>query len=265
MRLGVLRRFDLSDYVRYLADFKKQIEDGYSRHAYLNHLLFSIHTVSERTSIFAKGNGPAGAQISEGEPAPEPYQILIRSVTPYDIGFHVQVQDWVKSPEGILMGTLMEQIATKIAENEVLVLIEGLTKTAGKQFQATNALRLSKADLRSAIQWIGSNGFQPNRVLVSPELESQLMLKNELIEKWHFPSFMPDWGNHHSGKIEGLDLFWNYSLKGRAIVYESYNVTFAKTDLKVTFDDVKHPTQLIIQSWCSCAPLDERSVAVVTV
>lgn len=255
----------MSGYVRYLADFRKQIEDGYSRHAYLNHLVFSVRTVSEPASIFPKGIGPTGAQSSQGEALAEPYAVSIRTVTPNDIGFHVQVRDWVKAPEGILMGTLMELIATKIAENEVLVLVEGLIKTSGKQFQATNALRLSKADLRSAIQWIGSNGFQPNRILVSPDLESQLMLKNEIIEKWHFPSFMPDYGNHHSGKVDGLDLFWDYSLKGRAIVYESYNVTFAKTDFKVAFDDVQNPTQLIIQCWCSCAPLDERSVALITV
>jgi hypothetical protein len=255
----------LSDYVRYLADFRKQIEDGYSRHAYLNHLVFSVRTVSEPASIFPRGNGPTGAQSSQGEAVPEPYAVSTRIVTPNDIGFHVQVRDWMKAPEGTLMGTLMELIATKIAENEVLVLVEDLTKTAGKQFQATNALRLSKADLRSAIQWIGNNGFQPDRVLVSPELESQLMLKNEVIEKWHFPSFMADRGNHHSGKVDGLDLFWDYSLKGRAIVYESYNVTFAKTDLKVTFDDVQNPTELIVQCWCSCAPLDERSVALITV
>ena len=254
----------MSDYVRYLADFRKQIEDGYSRHAYLNNLVFSVHTISEPASIFPQGYGPTGTKI-EGEPLPEPYAVSTRAVTPYDIGFRIQVRDWAKSPEGILMGTLMELIATKIAENEVLVLVEGLTKTAGKQFQATNALRLSKADLRNAIQWIGSNGFQPNRVLVSPDLESQLMLKNEIIEKWHFPSSMADWGNHHSGKVDGLDLFWDYSLKGRAIVYESYNVTFAKTDFKVTFDDVQNPTQLIIQCWCSCAPLDERSVAIIIV
>jgi len=255
----------LSDYVRYLADLRRQIEDGYTRHAYLNHLVFSIRTVSEPASVFPKGNGPTGAQKSQSEVLPGTYAVSTRIVTPNDVGFHVQVRDWVKAPEGILTGTLAELIATKIAENEVLVLVEGLTKTAGKQFQATNALRLSKADLRTAVQWIGSNGFQPNRVLLSPELESQLMLKNEVIEKWHFPSFMLDMGSHHSGKVDGLDLFWDYSLKGRAIVYESYNVTFAKTDLKVTFDDVQNPTQLIIQSWCSCAPLDERSVALITV
>ena len=256
----------MPDYVRYLAEFRKQIEEGYSQHAYLNHLVSSVRTVEERASILLKGYGPAGAQVlSEGTAPPKPYAVSTRLVETYDVGFRVEVRDWAKAPEGLLTETLMEQIATKIAENEVLVLVEGLAKNAGKQVQATNALRLSKADLRSAIQWIGNNGFQPNRVLVSPELESQLMLKNELLEKWHFSSSTEDWGSHYSGKIDGLDLFWDYSLTGRAIVYESYNVTFAKTDLKVTFDDMQNPNQLIVQSWCSCAPLDERSVALITV
>jgi len=254
----------LPDYVKYLADFKRQIEDGYGRHAYLKNLVFAVHSVPDPASIFPQGNGPTGARTGEGA-QPESYKVSTRAVTPYDIGFRVEVRDWARAPETVHMGTLMELIATRIAENEVLVLAEGLTKAAGKQFQATNALRLSKVDLRNAIQWIGSNGFQPDRVLISPDLEAQLTLKDEIIEKWHFPSSMADWGNHHSGKIDGLDLFWNYSLKGRVVVYESFNVSFAKTDFKVSFDDVQNPTQVIIQCWCSCAPLDERSVAVITV
>ena len=265
MIIRVFARPVLSDYVKYLADFKRQIEDGYGRHAYLKNLVFAVHTVSDPTSIFPQGNGPTAARVGEGEAQPETYKVSTRAVTPYDIGFRVEVRDWAKAPMTVYMGTLMELMATRIAENEVLVLAEGLSKAAGRQFQATNALRLSKVDLRNAIQWIGSNGFQPNRVLVSPDLEAQLMLKDEIIEKWHFPSSMADWGNHHSGKIDGLDLFWNYSLKGRAVVFESFNVSFAKTDFKVAFDDVQNPTQLIIQCWCSCAPLDERSVAVITV
>jgi len=254
----------LPDYVKYLADFKRQIEDGYGRHAYLKNLVFAVHSVPDPASIFPQGNGPTGTRIDEVA-QPEAYKVSTRAVTPYDIGFRVEVRDWARAPETVHMGTLMELIATRIAENEVLVLAEGLTKAAGKQFQATNALRLSKVDLRNAIQWIGSNGFQPDRVLISPDLEAQLTLKDEIIEKWHFPSSMADWGNHHSGKIDGLDLFWNYSLKGRVVVYESFNVSFAKTDFKVSFDDVQNPTQVIIQCWCSCAPLDERSVAVITV
>ena len=265
MVVRVLARHVLSDYVKYLADFKRQIEDGYGRHAYLNNLVFAVHTVPDPASTFPQGNGPTGTRIGEGEAPPESYKVSTRAVTPYDIGFRIEVRDWAKAPGTVHLGTLMELIATRLAENEVLVLAEGLTKAAGKHFQATNALRLSKVDLRNAIQWIGGNGFQPNRVLVSPDLEAQLMLKDEIIEKWHFPNTMADWGNHHSGKIDGLDLFWNFSLKGRAIVYESFNVSFAKTDFKVAFDDVKAPAELIIQCLCSCAPLDERSVAVITV
>lgn len=253
----------MKTYREWLEEFRTKIKEGYEKHRIDKKLARSVYDAESPVTVLLKGSGPKVAfSLAEGQQL-QPYVFSTRNVTPLNIGFTIDMKNWATEPERYGMDLFMMQIGEIIAENEAFVIVKGMFDNAGHSVKAEVQGQLSKSDIKKAEDWMRNQGWYADTIILHYEQEMQFRLKGELLESHLIPiNWVPheDRGPHYSGKINGLNVYWMRFNKGTAIVYDKDEIILAKTPLNIEFDNLDHPTKLVIERWCSSAPIDERGV-----
>jgi hypothetical protein len=253
----------MKTYKEWLEEFRTKITEGYEKYRLDKKLAKSVYDAGSPVTVLLKGSGPKGMlSLVEGQQL-QPYVLSTRNVTPLNIGFTIDMKDWADEPERYGMDMFMMQIGEIIAEREAYVIVKGMLDNAGYSVKVEAQGRLSKSDIKKAEDWIRNQGGYADTIILHCEQEMQFRLKGELLEPHLIPtSYVPqeDRGPYFSGKINGLNVYWMRFNKGIAVVYNKDEIILAKTSLKIEFDSLDHPTKLILERWCSSAPIDERGV-----
>lgn len=253
----------MKTYAEWLEEFRTKINEGYRKHRMDKKLAGSVYDVERKTNIMPKGSGPIGAfDLTEGRPPPL-YTFTTQNVTPLNIGFQIDMKEWAKEPERYGMDTYMEEIGETIAEREAYAIIKGMLDNAGHSIKAKTKEQMSKEDIIEAKNWIRSQGFYADTIILQSEQETQFLLEGALLEPHLIPTSYvseEDRGHHYLGRIDGLNVYWAKFVGGLAIVYSKRSIKLAKTPLKIEFDNLERPSKLTVERWCSSAPMDKRGV-----
>ena len=248
-------------YKDWLHEFTQKISGAYEKQRLDKQLAGYIHDVSEPAEYLPKGSGPFGAFIiGEGEELPPPYVISSQSVTPINIGFSLNISEWAEDPNRHFMDVLMSDIGRILAQREAFVIIKSMIDKAGRSIEVKERGQLTKTDLLEAQRWIKTQGFYADTVILHPKQETAFRIRGELVEASRIPVLAETKGLNFSGIIDGLEVYWVSVIGGVALVYKKSEIIVAKTPLKVKFDDIRSPSQLVSERWCSAAPVDERGV-----
>ena len=92
----------------------------------------------------------------------------------------------------------------------------------------------------------------------------EFQLSGELLEGWRIPTgylSKEKRGHYFSGMLEGLITYWAPFMKGVAVVFERDKIQVVNTPLKISFDNTQRPSKLILEKWCSSAPIIDDAVA----
>mgnify|MGYP001121165489 CR=1 FL=1 len=75
-------------------------------------------------------------------------------------------------------------------------------------------------------------------------------------------------GPHFAGMINSLRTYSTHGLEDKAVIFrrgDIWTYTTPLTHSKIHYDNINHPTKLIIQKWCSSAPILDESVVVINI
>ncbi len=224
---------------------------------------FFVHDVSEPARELLKSDGHWKASfMGEGQPLSEPKPMSWQNVSPKNIGFVVDISKLRR--DGRPLGWFCEDIGRRLAENEIEVLKDGLVKGGANKIKVATEGIITRADITNAVSHVSANEYYPDRLMLSPKHKWELAKENPFYMMM-LASATKEWPSHYAGQIDGLDVYWNAGLKGLALAFESFEATFARTELAFTVDNQPNPTRLKIICWCSSAPVDGKSVAVVEI
>lgn len=222
-----------------------------------------VHDVKDPVTELPKRDGASTAVfVGEGQPLPEPSAVSLQTVSPKNIGFVCDISKLRRDNGSIKW--FYENVGRQLAENEIEVLKDALVKGSTNRIKATTNGILTKADISTAVSRVSDNHYYPDRLLLHPKHKVQLA-KEDTLYMLMLLSPTRERPPHYAGQIDGLDVYWNAGLKGLALTFESLEITFARTKPKVEADVASNPTKLYVSCWCSCAPVDERSVAIIEV
>lgn len=121
--------------------------------------------------------------------------------------------------------------------------------------------KLTKADIAKAESWIRNQRWYADTLVIHPEQEAEFLIKNEIWHKNKIPiSYIPEEqrGSNYAGMINGLNVYWTPLVKDLAFVYRKSEVIVLNTPLKIDFDNLTQPSSLIIEQYCSSAPVDSK-------
>jgi hypothetical protein len=241
---------------------KRLIGEAYERNSIIKKLVdpLFVHDVIDPVTELPKISGPLG-----GFGAAQPLQITAtpssQNVTPENIGSNFDISRWHdKSAENYYF----DRIGRFLAGNEIVVLRNALLKGAASRAKARTRGILAYADIVAASEAIDPM-YESDRLLIHPEQKRQLAL--ELPFYMNALSSITEGHVHkYASQIHGLDVYWDISLEGTALVYGSLEVTFCRPKVKIWTKESDVPSktkELVIDCRCSCAPVNERSVAVI--
>ena len=206
-------------------------------------------------------------KIKEGAPPPEPYVYSTQRVTPKEVGFIVDLKNWVDEKEYTIMDPFLVDLGRGIAIREGYVIIRSMDEKAGYSMKTKTKGKLTKMDIIEAEKWIKKQGWYADTLLIHPDQEAEFLIRNEILIPSLIPtSYIPKEkrGRNFSGLLNGLNVYCTPLVEGLAFVYKKSQIIVAKTRLKIDFDDLTNPSKLIIQRSCSSAPIDERGVVKIT-
>jgi len=107
------------------------------------------------------------------------------------------------------------------------------------------------------LNWIKGQGWFADTIIVHPTQEMEFLIRNDIITSDKIPiGIVPEKnrGPYFSGRIDGLNLYYTTLVEGFAIIYRKNDIIVKKTMLEINFDDMQHPTKLIVKRLCSSAP-----------
>ena len=67
-------------------------------------------------------------------------------------------------------------------------------------------------------------------------------------------------GAYYAGGIGAVNVYWTRFTKDYAVVFSGRDIVFERTPLSAEFDNMTHPTKLILVKWCAAAPMFDQAV-----
>lgn len=241
-----------------LSKYKEFIEAAYKRHSSLECLIdpLFIHEGGERPTFLPQSIGKLGSGfVAEPEASETPNVFMVRSVVPTNIGSSVKLSGL---PERYPIEVLCEQIGSFLAQRELVVLRDGLVKYCGKKFRVTHPGALRTSDLQEPTNWIHSNQYSADRLLIPLKQENNLFTEQQLMA---YASNVRDRTTRFVGRIGALEVYWMHDLTNSGLMFESLYMSFYKTSLDLRFDN----EQFIFDQWCASAPTNELSTAMIEI
>jgi len=254
----------MTSFEEYLEEFKKEIEKGYKERTMATALAEYIHDRPDKTLIkFYKLDGPLKASgLSTGGQLTA-INVTSRSVQPLNAGFTLDLKDWADDPERTYMEMLMHQLGCDLAEREYYIIVNGMLNCVGNTINSAQKGKLSKGDISQAHNWIGAQGVYADSVIMHIDQKVEFEKSGELF----YPDKIPlgcvpqeKRGAYYAGWIGAVNVYWNRFTKDYAVVFSGREIVFERAPLKVEFDNMTHPTMLILTKWCAAAPLFDQAV-----
>jgi hypothetical protein len=247
-------------YSQWLNDLRGKIIASYDRYRIDKEIADLVKEVSKPQTVLPKGSGQPFLlqRLGPHGDLPEPYTYSTQVVTAYPIGISCNLpKGW--ADEHNIMDGLMDDIGLKLALREAQVILSGLEK-ADTRFEPREQGKVTRDDILRAAAAVRQKGFLPDAVVLDPIKGEELLLKGELVEAWRLRGFKKETA-HYAGMVAGLDVYWTPVAGNNVFVYDKSYVIVARTQISVKFDNIEHPTKLIVDCWCSSAPVDPRAVA----
>jgi hypothetical protein len=246
-----------------LSKFKELIDAAYKRHSSLNYLIASmfIREVPDPPTVLPQSVGkPGGGFVLEGGQLPASNVLTIRTVTPTNIGGTASVAGLSDINHHYPIESVCERIGSFLADRELVVLRDGLMKYSGKRFHTVSTGMLKASDVQEPMNWIYSNQYSADRLLIPLNQESNLFSEEQLLL---YASNVHDHSKRFVARIGPLEVYWMNDLSNTALMFENFEMSFLHTPLKLKFDDEQKPTRLIFEVWCASAPTNEISAAII--
>lgn len=251
-----------------LTEFRENIKKGYDSTKIANIISGHFYEVSERQRKILKYSGPMRAQmIREGERLHDTPTISSRNVSPMNAGFSVDLSNWAVDPDSFNgMDTFMEDIGAKLAEKEFYVIIKNLCDYAGTSIDSEGKT-LTKNDLEKAVTYSRLHEIFFDTIVADSKTVEDFRLKSELWEPWNIPTgYIPESKRspNFAGMVSGLRLYTKQFLENKIVIFRVHDVMTYTTPINVNFD-TEIPSSLIVEKWCSSAPVIDQSVFLINV
>ena len=255
----------MKTYEEWLEEFRTKIKEGYETHRMDKRLAGYTYEVDKPAKRLWKYDEPIRAQsMPEGGtiitmPTPK-----IREVKPYQVGYKLNIRKWTEDPVRVVgMDNFMYRIGVNVAEREVWVMAKGMSDNAEHVIEAEKKGELSKNDIKKARDWISSQGMYADTIIMHSKQRWRFLRNGELWESYRIPTgYVPerDRGPYYAGKIDGANVYSTLMIKDFALVYRKKEILVKNTQLKIDYDNPKRPSTLIVNKWCSSAPIIEQAV-----
>jgi len=258
----------MKTYVEWLEDFRKKIYEGYEKHRMDKRLAGHVCEVKKPARKLLKLSGPVMVYgVPESGELPPSVVVGTQDVTPSNVGFPIDMRDWAEDPSRRNMDTFMTKKGKEVAENETRVIIKGMIDNVGYSFNAERKGELSKTDIRKAEDWLKEREVHPDTIIVDVKQGFEFLRRGEVLEAARIPSsYMPEEqrGPYFLGLLGGLKVYCIQFDERLAIVYRKNDIIVKNTPLKIYFDNLDRPSKLILEKWCSSAPIIDEGVVKIT-
>lgn len=257
---------NVNSFADYLEGIKNVILTAIRKHRMERELVGNVYEDIERSKIqhIPKRRGEERKRELPGggiEVTLAP--LILEDVNPIQIRatWKIDPLEWFKNRESFYVDPYLDEIGLRIALLETSAVITGLAKEA-EEFHAHEPM-LTRSDIAEAARWIGSNKHVADTLVVDPEQEMKLIMRKEIIPIWSLLPTKPDGDNQHlCGIIDGLKVYWTPKMSGNmALLYEKKETYFAKTPMRIFFDDPAHPSKMIIEEDCVAWAMDSKAIA----
>jgi len=251
----------------WLDNFTSNIEEGYKENRMDQILSGHCYEVDKPQNRTMKYSGPMIVQmVREGEPLRVTTTVSSREVTPYNVGYIVDLREWAQDPDRrVGMDTYMRDIGSSVAEREYYVIVKGLCDYSAHSINSERSGELSKKDIQEALKYPGSEDIFVDTLIINRNFIDDFRKREELWEAWNVPTgYLPESqrGKFFSGMINGLRTYSKRFLEDKVVIFRKNDVMTYTTLIKVSFDR-EPPTQIIVEKWCSSAPIVDQSVVTI--
>jgi hypothetical protein len=244
---------------QWLEEFKKEIKKGYEKATMV--MALSEHVYKDKVfTALPKYDTPLRASIvHEGEQL-VPVRASLRTVNPLDAGFIQDLGDWSDNPEGYGMDMFMNDLGKLVADREYAIIAFSMKNCAGNTFKSEKGGHLSKDDIRKAQSL--AEGYADS-VIMNHQEKVEFLKNGQILDPNRIPeSFVPKErrGYYYSGMIGAVNVYWASFIEDFALVFNREEIISASAPLKIRFDDIRHPKQLIGEKLCVSAPMLDQAV-----
>jgi hypothetical protein len=253
----------MKTFEEWLEEFKKEIEKGYQDTTMVSSLSEYIHKDRDKplTTLPMYDGPPTASTLTQGGTITT-VRFTLRSVKPIDAGFTLNLKDWADNLDQYFMDPLMNQLGKDLADREYWIIVNGMIAYAGNTVNVKQKGQLSKDDIREAQRQV--LGTYADCAIMTPQQEAQFWKNGQMLAPDRIPSgYIPKErrGYYYTGMIDGVNVYVASFIKDFALVFGRREMIFASTPLKISFDNMEHPKQLILHKQCTSAPMFDNAVA----
>lgn len=249
----------------WIEEFKNKIKEGYENNRMDKRLAEYANEVEKPARTLLKRDEPI-----RHETLPHGGTLIViptfktRTVTPYNVGYRIDLTEWVVNPEVYGMTNYMESIGVNVALKEVAVMAKGMSDNTTNIIEAEQKGELTKEDIKKAREMVSGEHYTDT--IVMPSKQRWRFLRNrELWEPHLIPTgYVPekDRGPYYAGNISDARVYGIPTMKDFALVYSRKEIMVKNTPLKIEY--YNRERVLVVDKWCSSAPIREEAVVKIT-
>lgn len=255
----------VKSFSEWLNEFKSSINEGYESNR-INKFVSGRHYEVETRQRRIIKLSPARFEIRKPGQPRSTVNLSHRKVAPINVGFPINIKDWSKKPdECIGINSVMMDIGHYLADSEYYAITSNLILYAGECIDSEVKGQLSKNDICRAKDIGKTNDIHYDTIILNNKYVFELRKRDEIWEPAKIPTgLLPEINgeSHFIGKIDGLNAYSTTFLEEKCVVFRRNDVRTYTTPIEVTFDS-EPPESLIIEKWCSSAPIKDESVVVI--
>lgn len=254
-------------WAEWLDEFTRHINEGYESHRIDRIVSGHAYEQEEPQRRILHYSTPMRGGVQVGEVL-NFTNVTFREVPLYNVGVHIDMEKWSTEPSrwgG--MDHFMWSVGARVAERQYGSIFKSLCDYVGTNFDSEHVEKLTNNDLRRARDHLDSLGIFGDTFIVSYKYLENFRARNEIWNSWDVPTgYVPEElrGRFFVGIISVLRTYRKYFLDDKAVIFRRDDIMSYTTLLNVSFDR-EPPTKLIIEKWCSSAPIVDESVVVINI
>ena len=250
---------------KWIEEFENKIREGYETHRMDKRLAGYAYEVDKPAKRLLKYDEPI-----RHESLPHGGTLIVlptpttRNVTPYQVGYRIDLKEWAADPVVHYVDHYMGQIGVNVSQKEVWVMAKGMADNASNVIEAEQKGELSKNDIVRARDLVSGQTYADTIIMPSKQ-QWRFLKKGELWEPHRIPTgYVPekDRGPYYMGNIDGAKVYGTPAIEALALVYSKGEIMVRNTPLKIQYD--KREQILVVDKWCSSAPIREEAVTKIT-
>lgn len=247
-----------------LEQFRQEIQEEYEKSRMDRALARSAEQVDHPARNLLKLDEPIRLYpVPPSGELPPPVAAKIRDVTPVNVGFSVDLKNWANDPQRIL---LVWRLGLFLAEREYASIVKSLMDNAQYAIDVSNKGTLTESDLGTAREKIGELGLHGDRAAIPRPYVLKLWKQKQLWDAHKIPTgYLPkeQRGRYFWGMLDGFFVYSARFLNDIAVVLDRDEIMVRNTHTAVNFDNKNRPTKLILEKWCSSAPIIDGAVCTI--